>query len=225
MFVSKQAIMEFDPNNPVIKLCVEGMNAEGEGNIAEAQRLFQQAWDMAGNDFEKFTAAHYLARNQEDPNDNLKWNLAALTHANAIKGDGLQGHYPSLYLNVGKSYETLRDMEEAARYYQSAADSSADLPAGKYTDMIRSGVSAGLQRVGKAAPMDEAVTQLIERWCERKDLKPLTTVLPAYVGYLGTENDRNKLLSAFSYLSAMRCLDEEEQGMVEGVVKRLGTSL
>lgn len=214
--------MEFDPNNAVIKLCVEGMNAEGEGNIGEAQRLFQHAWDIATNDFEKFTAAHYLARNQKDPNDNLKWNLEALTHADAIKEDGLKGHYPSLYLNVGKSYETLGDMEEAAHYYQLAADSSADLPAGKYTDMIRSGISTGLQRVGKAMPMDEAVTQLINRWCERKDLKPLATVLPAYVGYLGTENDRGKLLSAFSYLSAMRCLDEEEQGMVEGVVKRLG---
>ncbi len=212
--------MEFDPNNPVIKLCVEGMNAEGEGEIKEAHKLFQQAWDTATNNFEKFTAAHYLARNQQDPNDGLKWNLEALTLAETIKEDSTKGHYPSLYLNVAKSYETLGDKDEAARYYQLAAGACDYLPGGNYADMIRSGVSAGLKRVGHDHPVDEAIVQLINTWCERKELKPLAAVLPSYVTYLGTENDRNKLLSAFSYLSAMRCLGGEEQGMVEEIIKR-----
>jgi tetratricopeptide (TPR) repeat protein len=213
--------MEFDLNNPVVQLCVKGMNAEGEGKIEEAQQLFQQAWDVATNDFEAFTAAHYLARNQEDPNDNLKWNLEALTRANAINDDSFKGHYPSLYLNVAKSYETLGNNEEAARHYQLAADSAQYLPAGKYADMIRSGISAGLKRVGETTFNDDQITQLINIWCERKELKPLAMVLPAYVGNLGTENDRNKLLSAFSYLSAMRCLTEEEQGVVEAIIAKL----
>lgn len=213
--------MEFDPNNPVIKLCVEGMNAESEGEIEEAHRLFQQAWETATNNFEKFTSAHYLARNQQDPNDGLKWNLKALTLAETIKEDSTKGHYPSLYLNVAKSYENLGDKDEAARYYLLAADACDNLPGGNYADMIRSGVSAGLKRVGQANPVDNAVVQLINTWCERKELKPLATVLPAYVSYLGTENDRNKLLSAFSYLSAMRCLSEAEQATVEAVVSRL----
>jgi tetratricopeptide (TPR) repeat protein len=217
--------MEFDPDNPVIKLCVEGMNAEGEGNIDQALQLFQQAWDTAANDFEAFTAAHYLARNQKDPNDNLKWNLEALTRAEAVDDEGIKGHYPSLYLNVGKSYETLGDMEQAANYYLQAADSSIHLPAGKYSDMIKSGISAGLQRVGHAKPIDENITMLVNKWCETKDLKPLSVILPVYVGYLGTENDRNKLLSAFSYLSAMRCLEEEEQGIVERVIRNLNGSI
>src|ERR1700759_4626617 len=110
--------MEFDPNNPVIKLCVEGMNAEGEGNIEQAQQLFQQAWDMATNNFEAFTAAHYLARNQKDPNDVLKWNLEALNRADNMKEESLKGQYPSLYLNVAKSYENLGDKNEAIRYYR-----------------------------------------------------------------------------------------------------------
>ena len=84
--------MEFDPNNPVIKLCVEGMNAESEGEIEEAHRLFQQAWETATNNFEKFTSAHYLARNQQDPNDGLKWNLKALTIAETIKEDSTKGN-------------------------------------------------------------------------------------------------------------------------------------
>ena len=66
--------MEFDPNNAAVQLCVKGMTAEGEGNIEEAKQFFQQAWDTATNNFEAFTAAHYLARNQADPNIELKWN-------------------------------------------------------------------------------------------------------------------------------------------------------
>src|ERR1700761_8410949 len=151
--------MEFDPNNPVVQLCVKGMTAEGEGKIEEAHELFQQAWDTATNNFEAFTAAHYLARNQKDPNDVLKWNLEALSRADTIKEEGLKGQYPSLYLNVAKSYENLGNKSDAFRYYQLAADSCEDLPAGKYSDMIKSGVSQGLKRVGETKATDEAIIQ------------------------------------------------------------------
>jgi len=217
--------MEFDPNNPVVQLCVKGMNAESEGKIEEARQLFQQAWDMATNDFEAFTAAHYLARNQEDPNDNLKWNLEALARASAIKDESTRGYYPSLYLNVAKSYETLGNMEEAARHYQLAADSCKHLPDGKYADMIKSGISAGLKRVDETTFNDDSITQLINNWCERRELKPLAMILPAYIGNLGTENDRAKLLSAFSYLSAMRCLSEKEQRTVAAIIAKLSADV
>ena len=90
--------------------------------------------------------------------------------------------------------------------------------------MIKSGISAGLKRVGETIFNDDQITQLINKWCERKELKPLAMILPAYVGNLGTENDKNKLLSAFSYLSAMRCLSEEEQGAVETIIAKLSAN-
>lgn len=216
--------MEFDPNNPVIQLCIKGMTAEGEGNIAEAHQLFQQAWDTAANNFEAFTAAHYLARNQKAPNDNLKWNLEALRLAETVPGDSIKGQYPSLYLNVAKAYETLGDMESALDFYQKAAESSEYLPAGGYADMIRSGIAAGLKRVGKANPVNEQVEALVNAWCERKALRPLSMILPAYMGNLGTESDRNKLLSAFSYLSATRCLSVDEQSTVEEIIATLSAN-
>src|SRR5580658_2850435 len=126
--------MQFDPTNKVVKLCAEGMQYEAEGKTDEAHQLFQQAWDIAENDFEAFTAAHYLARNQKDPKDVLKWNLEALNRASTIQDDAMKAHYPSLYLNVGKSYETLSDLKEANNYYQLAADQSTFLPPGKYGD-------------------------------------------------------------------------------------------
>ncbi len=218
--------MQFDPENNVVKLCAQGMQNEAEGKIEDAHKLFQQAWDIAGNDFEAFTAAHYLARNQKDANDALKWNLEALSRANAIKDDDMKAHYPSLYLNVGKSYETLKNEPEANNYYQMAADSAAYLPPGKYSDMIKMGIAGGLKRTGTIKFSDAILDGLISKWCEHRELRPLSLILPAYIANLGTENDINKLISALSYLSATRCLNGEEQDIVEELVKRLsGTGL
>jgi hypothetical protein len=210
--------MQFDPTNKVVKLCVEGMQMEAEGKRDGAHKLFQQAWDIAENDFEAFTAAHYLARNQKDPNDVLKWNLEALNRANAIKDDDTKGHYPSLCLNVGKSHETLGDIKEANNYYQMAANHSNYLPPGKYGDMIRMGIAEGLKRTGTTKFNNDILDNLISKWCEKKELRPLSLILPAYISNLGTEDDLNKLVSALSYLSATRCLDAGDQGIVDGLV-------
>ncbi len=58
--------MEFNPSNNVIKLCVQGMDMEGKGNAEEASRLFLQAWNEATNDFEKYIAAYFVARHQDN---------------------------------------------------------------------------------------------------------------------------------------------------------------
>ena len=63
-----------DPNNPVVKLCVQGMVCEGQGLFDEASRLFLSAWEQCGNDFERCIAAHYVARHQKDPLETLRWN-------------------------------------------------------------------------------------------------------------------------------------------------------
>ena len=213
--------MQFDPENKVVKLCAQGMQSEAEGHIAQAHHLFQQAWDIAINDFEAFTAAHYLARNQQDPNDVLKWNLEALKRADAIKDDDMKAHYPSLFLNIGKSYETLGNIDEARKYYADAAGYSSFLQPGKYADMIRMGISEGLKRTGTAKFNNEILNALIDNWCDRRELRPLSLILPAYTGNLGTEHDISKLVSAISYLSATRCLNEVDQAAVDGLITAL----
>jgi tetratricopeptide (TPR) repeat protein len=213
--------MQFDPNNKVVKLCAEGMQAEAEGKTEEAHGLFQQAWDIASDDFEAFTAAHYLARNQKDPNDVLKWNLEALNRANKITDDEVGTHYPSLYLNIGKSYENLNDIKSANENYALAADYSLSLPPGKYSDMIRMGIAGGLKRTGTVKFRNTALDELIDKWCADRNLKPLGLILPAYNSNLGTENDLNKLISALSYLSATQCLEGGEQVVVDGLINEL----
>lgn len=54
--------MEFNQDNKVIILCAKGMEIEGHGQLTEAGNLFIEAWNLATTDFEKFTAAHYVAR-------------------------------------------------------------------------------------------------------------------------------------------------------------------
>ena len=213
--------MRFDLNNKVVKLCADGMNAEAQGDIDAAANLFQQAWDAATDDFEKFTAAHYMSRNREDASVELHWNETALDHALAMTDDEARSHYPSLYLNVGRSYEKLGDNELARQHYQLAAEFSESLASGAYTDMIRSGIKAGLQRTGAARPAMELLSKMIDKWCEQKALRPLSFVLPVFVSYLGTEQDRNKLISALSYLSATRCLDEKDQQNTDALIAEL----
>jgi hypothetical protein len=101
--------MEFDPNNNVIKLCVQGMVMEEKGNPGEASRIFIQAWNESTNDFEKFTAAHFVARQQKSVHDKLKWLKTALQFALKINTDDVKSALPSLYLNIAKCYDDLND--------------------------------------------------------------------------------------------------------------------
>jgi tetratricopeptide (TPR) repeat protein len=136
-----------DSNNPVVKLCVEGMQAEAEGRLEDALGLFLQAWAARQDDFDACIAAHYVARHQKKPEDTLHWNHLALEHAEAAGDERVQGFYPSLYLNMGWSYEKLGDPEEAGKYYELAAARLEDLPAGPYRDTVQEGINNGRKRV------------------------------------------------------------------------------
>lgn len=109
-------------DNLVIQLCVEGTQAEFRGEIEVARALYQQAWEVAQDDFEACIAAHYVARHQADPAQRLHWNQIALDRANAVGDDRVLAFYPSLFLNMGQSFELLGNPDEARRYYDQAAE-------------------------------------------------------------------------------------------------------
>lgn len=141
--------MQFDPENTVIKLCGKGMLLEGEGKNDEAALLFHQAWKTASTDFEKFTAAHYVARHQKSITDKLKWDQVALGFALKITEEFIKGTYPSLYLNIAKGYEDLGDLIKAKENYQFAALYLDQLPDDGYGNLIKGGVKRGLERTQK----------------------------------------------------------------------------
>jgi hypothetical protein len=111
--------MEFNPQNKVVKLCLQGMSYEGNDN-AEAVRLFSQAWKDATDDLEKFIAAFYLARNQHTVTDKLKWLQTALEFGLKINDDSVKEAFPSLYKSIGDCYAQLNDSDNAKKYLDMA---------------------------------------------------------------------------------------------------------
>ena len=112
--------MEFNPNNNIIKLCIQGMNLEEKGKPGEASRIFLQAWNEAADDFEKFIAACFVARHQNNVPDKLKWLETALQFALKINNDAVMGAFPLLYSNIAKCYEDLDDLDNAKKNHRLA---------------------------------------------------------------------------------------------------------
>jgi len=137
--------MQFDPDNPIVKLCAEGMNVEGEPE--KALLYFQRAWDEATTNFERFIAAHYLARQQPTVAEKLKWDETSLELALTVQDEPMQDVYPSLYLNIGKGYEDLGDFNRARHHYRLAKRFADTLPNDGYNNLIRTGIQNGLSRV------------------------------------------------------------------------------
>jgi len=104
---------------------MEGIQAEFQRDLPQAQSLYWQAWMLSSNEYEACIAAHYVAHLQEDPHEKFKWDKIALEKADAAGDERIQEFYPSLYLNMGQSCELLGNMEEAMRYYDLAAELGA----------------------------------------------------------------------------------------------------
>jgi hypothetical protein len=119
--------MEFNPGNPVVKYCVQGLALEGKGKSDEASQIFMQAWNEASNDFEKYIAAHFVARHQKDVHGQLKWLETALKFALSVNSDAVQAAFPGLYFRIAKCYEDLGDADNALKNRE-LAGSFSDKP-------------------------------------------------------------------------------------------------
>jgi len=112
--------MEFNPGNNVIKLCVQGMDMEGKGVAEEASRLFLRAWNEATHDFEKYIAAFYVARHQENVPDRLRWLKTALQFALKVNNESAKSALPNLYSNIAKCHQDLGDVDNAKKNFELA---------------------------------------------------------------------------------------------------------
>ncbi|SNY51027.1 hypothetical protein [Paractinoplanes atraurantiacus] len=137
-----------DLDNPVLKLCQEGMRAESEGRPSDARALFEQAWAARTDDYDACVAAHYLARRQDDPAEVLRWNQEALRHADAVGDERVAAFYPSLLVGMAMAHEQLGDIVAARAAFERAADHEGALPPGPYGEQLRTAVSEGLSRMG-----------------------------------------------------------------------------
>lgn len=139
--------MLFDPENPVVKRCAEGIMLEGSGDHVKAKVLFADAWKIAKTNLEKFTAAHYLARHQASVVEKLHWDTVSLKYA-LLADDAIRNAtLPSIYLNIAKCHEDLQELKEAEANYNQALSHAEHLPDDGYGNMIKAGILNGLKRI------------------------------------------------------------------------------
>ncbi|MER5461819.1 MULTISPECIES: hypothetical protein [unclassified Streptomyces] len=125
------------------------------GDREEARNRFGALWAEIGEDgdpLHRCTLAHYMADTQDDPGDELAWDLRALSAADGLSEQRLAQHqetlavrafYPSLHLNLAADYVKLQ-RPEAARVHLDRARSATDALG---DDGYGNGVRAAIDRL------------------------------------------------------------------------------
>ncbi|GGJ55603.1 hypothetical protein [Streptomyces brasiliensis] len=132
------------------------------GDREEARRRLLDLWAEIGEDGDplyRCTLAHYLADTQDDPSDELAWDLRALSAADEVTdgragGDpaAVRGFYPSLHLNLAADYVKL-GRAEAARTHLTRAHGTADaLGDDGYGDGVRAAIRRMELRLAEEGP-------------------------------------------------------------------------
>lgn len=103
----------FNPNNPIIQLCMKGMFLMESGNSQEADGIYQKAWNEASDDYEKFLVSYFMAKYQPTPSDRLEWFKTALQFALQVDDIGVKSAIPSLFADISQCYASLNDLVKA----------------------------------------------------------------------------------------------------------------
>lgn len=129
------------------------------GDREEARNRFGALWGEigeSGDAWHRCTLAHYMADTQDDPGDELAWDLRALSAAQALSGGGVAPHrdavavrafYPSLHLNLAADYMKLRRPAAARIHLDRARDASGVLADDGADDGYGGGVRAAIGRL------------------------------------------------------------------------------
>ncbi|GHJ04492.1 hypothetical protein TPA0906_63570 [Streptomyces olivaceus] len=129
------------------------------GDREEARDRFLVLWAEIGEHgdaLHRCTLAHYLADTQDDPADELAWDLRALSAAEELTGErpaaarhpgalAARVLTPSLHLNLAADYDRL-GRREAARAHLGRARAAAEHLA---PDRYGEGVRAAIDRLGR----------------------------------------------------------------------------
>jgi hypothetical protein len=139
-------------------VAVEARAAEDRaGAAADLTALWNEIGGPAADPLHAVSLAHYLADLQDDPADELEWDLRALRAADGLTDERAQeyhaslavrGFYPSLHLNLAADYLKLADPPAARRQLDRAEAALPDLPAGGYGDFVRAAIARLRAEVG-----------------------------------------------------------------------------
>ncbi|MFF6878683.1 MULTISPECIES: hypothetical protein [unclassified Streptomyces] len=121
------------------------------GDREEARHRYLGLWAEIGehgDPLHRCTLAHYLADTQDDPADELAWDLRALTAAEeagkeAVAVPAVIAIYPSLHLNLADDYLGLGRRDAARTHLRWAREAAAALADDSYGE----GVWAAIDRL------------------------------------------------------------------------------
>ncbi|WP_327335672.1 hypothetical protein OG384_03030 [Streptomyces sp. NBC_01324] len=129
------------------------------GDREEARNRFGLLWAEIGADgdaLHRCTIAHYMADTQDDPADELDWDLRALSAAQVLTDERVAEHrdalavrafYPSLHLNLAADYVKLRRRAAARNHLDRARDAAGVLAVDGADDGYGGGVRAAIGRL------------------------------------------------------------------------------
>lgn len=122
------------------------------GDREEARSRFLDLWAEIGEDgdpLHRCTLAHYMADTQDDPSDELAWDLRALSAAEELTDGRIAEHheslavrafYPSLHLNLAADYVKLDRTEAARTHLRRARGAVGALGDDSYGDGVRAAI-------------------------------------------------------------------------------------
>ncbi|OIK06534.1 tetratricopeptide repeat protein [Streptomyces monashensis] len=130
------------------------------GDREEARSRFLALWaeiGESGDPLHRCTLAHYLADTQDDPGDELAWDLRALSAAEELadgdgtdgKPAGVRGFLPSLHLNLAADYVKLGRAEAARTHVRRARRAAGALSDDRYGDGVRAAITRLELRLGE----------------------------------------------------------------------------
>ncbi|GLW49986.1 hypothetical protein Stsp02_56470 [Streptomyces sp. NBRC 14336] len=131
------------------------------GDREEARHRFLDLWAEIGEDgdpLHRCTLAHYMADTQDEPADELAWDLRALTAAEELTDDRLAEHegalavralYPSLHLNLAADYVKLGRPDPARSHLRRARSAADALAEDSHGDGVRAAISRLELRLGE----------------------------------------------------------------------------
>ncbi|TJZ44594.1 hypothetical protein FCH28_30175 [Streptomyces piniterrae] len=138
--------------DPVMAEIGRGIELSHSGEREAAHRLFADLWDSigaTGDAFHRCVLAHSMADVQDDPREELVWDLRALEAADLISDErarqgGVAGSvavfYPSLHLNLGDVYRRLGDLGHARDHLARGRAAVGELVDDEYGQLIRRGL-------------------------------------------------------------------------------------
>ncbi|MDI3418366.1 hypothetical protein [Streptomyces luteolus] len=131
------------------------------GDREEARNRLLELWTEIGehgDPLHRVTIAHYMADTQDDPADELAWDLRALTAADVLTDERVGQHhrslevrafYPSLHLNLAADYVKLHREDEARAHIRRARGAIGTLGDDAYGNGIRAAIERLELRLGE----------------------------------------------------------------------------